>query len=100
MLATKATLFPPSRKTNTAKAYDDARRSATPPQSLASSVDKMALLEDVPLEGFLVDVKNELQGFEQRMYEPTVGAFMHTSDATKGKLYRIRDDLERMASSP
>ena len=94
---TKATIFSerPVSSTELAKNYDMHRRMsiATPPESLSSSMDKSLDVIDTTLDGFLVDVKEELEKFEERFYEPTVGAIMDTSKATSGDLYRLRDDL-------
>lgn len=91
---TKAIIFEtrPVTSAERAKNYDTQRRMSvpSPPGSLSSSLDKSP---DTTLTGFLVDVKEELERFNQRFYEPTVGTIMDTSNATDGNLYRLRDDL-------
>jgi len=67
-------------------------RETSPIQSLASSFDGV---QSTTLRGDLVDLRDHLEGFEARLYEPCVGQIMDTSNATTGDLYVIRDDLRR-----
>ena len=95
---TKATIFEtrPITSTERAKNYDAHRRSSvpSPPESLSSSMERPI---DTTLVGFLVDVREELERFNERLYEPTVGTIMDTTKATSGNLYRLRDDLAKMS---
>ena len=99
----KAIIFEtrPISSTVRAKEYDTNRRASvpSPPESLSSSMDRSLPPLDTTLHGFLVDVKEELERFNERLYEPTVGTIMDTSNATSGQLYRLRDDLKMMETA-
>jgi len=67
-------------------------KEASPTQSLASSFDG---IQSTTLRGDLVDLKEHLEGFEARLYEPRVGQIMDVSNATTGDLYVLREELRR-----
>ena len=64
----------------------------SPAQSLASSCDG---IQSTTLRGDLVDLKEHLEGFEARLYEPRVGQIMDATSATTGKVYVLREELRR-----
>lgn len=68
-----------------AKKYDTCRR---------LSMTENMIRTDVTPFGVLVDFKKELEDFEERLHEPTVGTILDTSGATDGQLYRLRDHLK------
>ena len=84
-IATKIILseMRPLSSTERAKEYDMIRRT--------SSVSDEKIEMNTTPHGYLVDVKRDLESFED---EPTVDTFMDTSLATTGKLYRLRDHLQ------
>lgn len=63
---------------------------ASPTQSLASSFDG---IQSTTLRGDLVDLREHLEGFEARLYEPRVGQIMDATNATTGNLYVLREEL-------
>jgi len=63
---------------------------ASPTQSLASSFDG---IQSTTLRGDLVDLKERLEGFEARLYEPCIGQIMDATKATTGDLYVFRQEL-------
>lgn len=67
-------------------------REASPTQSLESSFDG---IQSTKLRGDLVDLREHLEVFETRLYEPRVGQIMDASNATVGDLYVLRDELRR-----
>ena len=67
-------------------------KEASPTQSLASSFDG---IQSTTLRGDLVDLKEHLDGFEARLYEPRVGQIMDATNATTGNLYVLREELRR-----
>ena len=67
-------------------------KEASPTQSLASSFDGV---QSTTLRDDLVDLKEHLEGFEARLYEPRVGQIMDATNATNGKLYVLREELRR-----
>ena len=67
-------------------------KEASPTQSLASSFDG---IQSTTLRGDLVDLKEHLDGFEARLYEPCVGQIMDATNATNGNLYVLREELRR-----
>lgn len=81
----RARLFAQALRHGAAKSAE-----SSTPTSLASSFEGVS---DTTLTGELVDLKEHLDGFDERLREPRVGEIMDATHALSGHLYDVRRDL-------